>query len=201
MNFHESPRVSAIAIVLISLKMVACASELPRTQIPRSGVWQVTLIGPLDSVGGWFGRGDVIIRYEVHRDGAAYTAGELYRAGRHDYSFAISYPKNEWVQPNVLRFYGELSGSPSTFRIRLLNKGADQIKWLTVFSRERFLIFAVPPNERVEFSSLHWGPQTLFVEGQFDNGQQIARREVLLSDSTREVHIVAENSATNVEAR
>lgn len=126
------------------------------------------------------GRGGFIIPsfvgYKVIKAGNIIARNSSVHSGDWmDISFELAYPQHDWIDENVLRFWGDsnLPEQRNKFDTLLISNETDRaISHLEVKAKDLFLIFDIPPHTTMKLSSSHQTEGTGFwTQGAFDDGK------------------------------
>jgi hypothetical protein len=122
-----------------------------------------------------FGKTSSVV-VDVVRNGTPYVWNESLHYGEAmDVSFAAGYPKYRWVGETILQLYhSDEFLESSKLVIRVENHSNRSIKFLKLFTSDKFLVFDLLKRSNVEFAaSLPRGDFIgFYVEGQFDDDKR-----------------------------
>ncbi|HEX8265315.1 MAG TPA: hypothetical protein VF596_07800 [Pyrinomonadaceae bacterium] len=171
--------VSVLAVTLftsIVLYEVAVRKFPFLTTSSSSGIYTVNLIGRKERP---FIFSTNEVRFEVLKNKGILVSDQYLHSGDFmDTSFDKAYPKHKWVEDNILRFYSEdyLSKGDT---IVVINKTNKVIKYLKIFSTDKFLLFDVQPlSETKLLVSAPGGDfREMYIEGEYSNGLSFQKGE------------------------
>lgn len=165
-------RLSIVVLVVLSN---ACTSILPtkpnkvfmKLESPTRA-YSVEFMGEKERPA--FGLTSSVI-VDVIKNGEPYVIGEpLHYGEAMDVSFEAGYPKYRWVGDATLRLYhsDEALAAP-ILRIKVVNASNRLIKFMKLFTSDKFLIFDLSPSSSVELRpSLPKGDfMGFYLEGEF----------------------------------
>lgn len=167
----------------------ACASGRPSEIVLAENTdWRIRATGgPYASGSYWWGPQNVLVDFVVDKRGEFYATGRLYDSGPGDYSFAAQFPDVEWVNANVIRLHRQ-PNKKVPFEIRLHNASTRLAKWILLSTQEVFLVLEPEAGDVISLTSLQWGPQSMAITGEWQDGTHIAS-EVTLPEWARSVEI------------
>jgi hypothetical protein len=166
-----------------------------RRVLATNSEWTVTAVGDVNSPGQGFGRN--VVRFQVARRGENYASGPLYEAGPHDRPFTALYPRADWLETNVLRLSTPASTAERRASLGITNDASEVVKWLQVTLNELVLIVDIVPGKQLEVSTVYWGPATLRVLGEFDNGRSI-KKAIPVADYIRHISVGINTSSVTL---
>jgi hypothetical protein len=108
---------------------------------------------------------------------------EIHRTSRYDLPFREKYPKEEWVDGDVLRFISHY-GQPLSRRARLINDGKETVSLVAVSVADLFVAVDLKPGETrvVRVPVTRWcGADAVFGKGSTKAGSSL-----ILSDTASE---------------
>jgi len=114
------------------------------------------------------------VRFDVVKNGKPFVSDQYLHSGDAlDLSFESGYPDYRWLDQNILHFYRGQDfngGKPDTLVV--VNKTDKVIKYLIVYSTEKFLIFDMPSHSEtnVLISPSQGDSNGLRVKGEFAEG-------------------------------
>jgi len=164
----------AFTIILVLYRVSAKPSTFLTTSSPK-GTYKVNLTGQKERPVFFTNE----VRFHVIKNGKPFVSDKYLHSGdSFDLSFESGYPNNRWLEENILHFYKEENfnaGEPDTLYI--FNKTNNVIKYIVVYSTDKFLLLDIQPRSETKLSS---SPSKgdypgVFVEGDFADGRSFKK--------------------------
>lgn len=114
----------------------------------------------------------VEVHFDVLKKGKMYILDQYLHSGDSmDVSFESGYPNHRWLDDNILQFYeGKIVESD---KITVINNTDKIIKYLKIFSQDKFLLFDIQPFSKTKLanSPSRGDIKGIYVEGEYVNGR------------------------------
>ncbi len=139
------------------------------------------------------------VRFDVLKNGKPFVSDQFLHSGdAMDLSFESGYPDYRWVDQNILHFYrGQNFNGSKPDALVVVNNTDKVIKYLIVYSTDKFLIFDLKPHSETNLltsqsrgDSNGFSVKGEFAEGgNFENGASFKIRKELRGPFTYHIYI------------
>jgi hypothetical protein len=114
------------------------------------------------------------VRFDVLKNKKSFVYDQYLHSGDFmDTSFEEKYNQHKWIDENILRFYNEnYSNKINPDAIIVINQTKEVIKYLKIFSGDKFLLFDLPPISKTKLLvPLPGGDfREIYVQGEYSKG-------------------------------
>lgn len=144
------------------------------------------------------------VRFDVLKNKKNFVYDQYLHSGDFmDTSFEEKFNQHKWVDENILRFYSNDYPNKNDFdTIIIINKANEVIKYLKIFSDDKFLLFDLHPISKTKLLVSKPGGdfKEIYIKGEYSNGLNFEKgvsislvKDERLPPQTYEVNINSNN--------